>query len=57
MFHHLDLQFSCVEIVVVPNEVEDDYRLLVEVFGNALDFLKASDCTHSVEQLFNDILE
>ena len=57
MFHHLDLQFSCVEIVVVPNEVEDNYRLLVEVFSNALDFLKASGCAYSVEQLFDDILE
>ena len=57
MFHHSDLQLSCVEIAVVPNEVKNNYRLLVEVFGNALDFLKASDCTHSIEQLFDDILE
>ena len=49
MFHHPDLQLSCVEIAVVPNEVKNNYRLLIEIFGDALNFLKASGCTYSVE--------
>ena len=57
MFHHPDLQLSCVEIAVVPNEVKNNYRLLVEIFSDALNFLKASGCAYSVEQLFGDALE
>ena len=45
---------------VVLNVLEDDYRLalqLVQVFDDVQDFLKASGCAHSVEQLFGDALE
>ena len=57
MFHHPDLQLSCVEIAAIPNEVKNNYRLLIEIFSDALNFLKASGCAYSVEQLFGDALE